>query len=160
MGWQIRRRTQDESLVSCQIFATNGGRLVDQAATEDYHANAVMSHRHRMGFQLRRPTRIFRHMRNGLAPMKIRSVHVFNKTQQPPGQDLRSLIQLEALFMAQLSGVDQIEDAEAATQRALRVLEITGGILLVGIALVVKIWAFPDAPAELATTSLVLEALP
>ena len=151
-----RPSKQAENVVTCQILAANGGRLEDQTAVEDYHSNAVMSHAHQMGFRLNKPTRVFRHMRHGLAPMKVRSVYVYNRTQQPPGQDLATAIQLEALFLAQMSGVDQSDDPEANAARLVRIIEVAGGVLLLGIALAVKAFALPDAPDAAAAVAQLL----
>ena len=93
-----------------QIFAVDGGRMADPDIEEDRQANALVSSLHQVAFPLRRPVRIYRHARNGLAPVKQRSMHLFTRAPRDPGYDLLFIIQLEAVFFAALSGEDPNDD--------------------------------------------------
>lgn len=138
ISWLFGRRDEDADTISAHIYVRNGSRLHDPDAVEDFHANAVVSDKHRMAFRMRRPRRMFQMLRDGLAPVKIKSQQVYDHTELEPGYDLGTVIQMEAVFQAGLTGVDDRVDVEAAISRLFRIGAIVLGLALPVIALIAR----------------------
>lgn len=126
------------STVPVDIFVGNGSRLSDKAAVEDFHANSIVSHLHRMSFKMRRPARLYVMTRDGLAPVKVRSKHIFSSSDLPPSFDLETVIQLEAVWYASYTGVSNDEDFERKANAGMRILAVVGAIAIAGGALVYR----------------------
>ena len=151
MGWFSS--PEKKAVVTAQIFAGDGGRLSDPSAVEDRQVNALISHSQKMAFPLRRPVRVFRHMRNGLKPMKVRSRHVITRSPRDPGMDLEFLLQLEGGWYAAYSGEGEAEDGEAKRLVWLRYLAVGGGVLAFLLALALRYAAGDPPPAETTQTA-------
>jgi len=108
----VKDKLSRQSTVPIDIFVGNGARLMDKAAVEDYHANSIVSHDHRMSFKMRRPVRLYAMIRDGLAPVKARSKHIFRSADLPPSYDLETVLQLESLWDASFTGVSKDEDLD------------------------------------------------
>ena len=115
-------------VVTAHIFPGDGGRLVDKECVEDREVNALISYSHKMAFPLRRPVRVYRHMRNGLQPMKVSSLHMITQPPKDPGMDLEFLIQLEGGWRAAYAGEITPEDEDTRRMVWLRYLAMGGAI--------------------------------
>ena len=140
--------------VPVQIFPSDGGRLVDPQAIEDREVNALISYKHKMATRLIRPMRMFRHLRNGLNPAKLRSQHMIKQAPRDPGMDLAFLIELEGGWHAAYSGTTSPEDEEAKRMVWLRYLAMAGAVVAFIVALIMRQVGADteviDAPAEAA----------
>ena len=125
-------KVDGQSTVPVDIFVGNGSRLSDKNAVEDYHANSIVSHDHRMSFKMRRPVRLYAMTRDGLAPVKVRSKHIFSSSDLPPSFDLETVIQLEAVWYAAYTGVSKDEDFERTANAWSRVLAVVGAVCIAG----------------------------
>ena len=123
-------KSTEQETVAINIFVGNGSRLADRQAIEDYHANAIVSDTHRMAFKMRKPVRLYRHIRDGLAPSKTRSQHIFSRTELPPGMDLDTMIQMESVWYAGMTGTDTSDEDDRKANVILRSLAVIGGIAL------------------------------
>ena len=56
-----KNKVDGQSLVPVDVFVGNGSRLSDKTAVEDYHANSIVSHEHRMSFKMRPSGAAVRH---------------------------------------------------------------------------------------------------
>ena len=135
-----KQKVDGLSTVPVDVFVGNGSRLSDKTAVEDYHANSIVSHEHRMSFKMRRPVRLYAMMRDGLAPVKVRSKHIFSSSDLPPSFDLETVIQLEAVWYAAYTGVSKDEDFERKTNAWLRVIAVLGAVLIAGGALAYRMY--------------------
>ena len=133
-----KHKASGQSLVPVDIFVGNGSRLSDKAAVEDYHANSIVSDEHRMSFKMRRPVRLYAMTRDGLAPVKVRSKHIFSSSDLPPSFDLETVIQLEAVWYAAYTGVSKDEDFDRKANAWSRILAVVGSVLIAGGALLHK----------------------
>ncbi len=139
-----RNKVDGLSTVPVDIFVGNGSRLADKAAVEDYHANSIVSHEHRMSFKMRRPVRLYAMVRDGLAPVKVRSKHIFARSELPPSFDLETVRQLESVWYASYTGVSKDEDFERKANAWTRGLAVLGAIVIAGAAIAYRMYNGSD----------------
>ena len=151
---------RQQSGVPVQIFPGDGGRLVDPFAVEDREVNALISYQHKMATRLSRPVRMYRHLRNGLGPMKGRSQHMIKQAPRDPGMDLAFLIEMEGGWYAANSGSVLPEDDEARRMVWLRFLAMVGAVVAFIVALVMRQFG-ADVPVahETEAVALAMEAV-
>ena len=135
----VKDKLSRQSTVPIDIFVGNGARLMDKAAVEDYHANSIVSNDHRMSFKMRRPVRLYAMVRDGLAPVKARSKHIFRRTDLPPSYDLETVQQLESLWDASFTGVSKDEDLDKKANVWTRVGTVFASIVIVMAVLFYKL---------------------
>ena len=131
MKEQINNKLDKQTTVPVDIFVGNGARLADKAAVEDYHANSIVSNVHRMSFKMRRPVRLYTMVRDGLAPMKVRSKHIFARSELPPSFDLSTVRQLESVWYAAMTGVVKEDNLERKANVWMRVGAVGGSVAIV-----------------------------
>ena len=145
--------------VPVQIFPGDGGRLVDPAAIEDREVNALISYAHKMASPLRRPVRMYRHLRNGLGPMKGRSQHMIKQAPRDPGMDLAFVLELEGGWHAANSGTSLPEDEEAKRMVWLGYLALTGGIVAFIVALIMRQFGVQPIAEDTETAIRIMQAV-
>ena len=149
-------RLSRQATVPIDIFVGNGARLMDKAAVEDYHANSIVSHEHRMSFKMRRPVRLYAMVRDGLAPVKARSKHIFRRTDLPPSYDLETVLQLESLWDASFTGVFKDEDLDKKVNVWTRFGAVFAAIAIVMAILYHKLTGGDDDSIQVIVNSLPL----
>ena len=128
---QINHKMDKQTTVPVDIFVGNGARLADKAAVEDYHANSIVSHFHRMSFKMRRPVRLYAMVRDGLSPVKVRSKHLFSRSELPPSFDLSTVRQLESVWYAAMTGVVKDDNLERTANVYMRMGAVGGAVCIV-----------------------------
>lgn len=142
---QFSNKLAKLSTVAIQIFLGNGAMLADKAAVEDYHANSIVSHEHRMSFKMRKPARLYAAVRDGLPPAKTRSKHLFSRTDLYPGMDLATVIQLGSVWYAAMTGTTKEDNLERKASVWMRLLAVGGAVAIVLVAFWVKSQRQPEA---------------